>query len=92
MLICFGRLEDVCSRHGRFIPADDIDILQRGMEGALLLYNQLAAEAITQDKKLWSIVPKHHMATHLAYDFAPLANPRHVHCYSDEDMVGRMKS
>ena len=61
------------------------------MEGGPLLYNQLADEAIRAEKKLWCLAPKHRMATHLAYDFACMTNPRHVHCDADEDMVGRTK-
>ena len=54
-------------------------------------YNWLATEALGDDKKLWKLQTQMHMVTHMAYDMAPEANPRRVHCYGDEDMVGRFK-
>ena len=54
--------------------------------------NALHAESIEKNDFLYHIVPKYHMATHLAYDFAADGvNPRRVTCYADEDMVGRVK-
>ena len=38
----------------------------------------------------WRLVPKCHALTHIAYD-SVLTNPRVVHCYQDEDFVGRAK-
>ena len=51
----------------------------------------LADECLRTRTLRYKLVPKHHMATHLAFDAAPQANPRHVQCYCDEDMVGKMK-
>ena len=54
--------------------------------------NALHTESIEKNDFLYHIVPKCHMATHLAYDFAAEGvNPRRVTCYADEDMVGRIK-
>ena len=61
------------------------------VEAALSCYNWLASEALQQRKKLWKVVPKLHMLTHIAYDNAQEVNPRWVHCYGDEDMVGKVK-
>ena len=61
------------------------------MERALTCYNWLAVEAHRVSRRLWKIVPKFHLLTHSAYDQAKVANPRHVHCYADEDMVGSIK-
>ena len=42
---------------------------------------------------MWHILPKAHMTTHMAYDFAPQGrNPRRITCYPDEDMVGKVKT
>jgi hypothetical protein len=54
--------------------------------------NALSSEALSAKEYRWHIVPKCHMATHLAFDFAATGvNPRRVTCYADEDMVGRVK-
>ena len=60
-------------------------------EGALGCHSELAEEAAQLNSQRWKWLPKCHMATHLAYDNARQANPRSVHCYADEDMVGRVK-
>ena len=38
----------------------------------------------------WKVVPKFHALSHIAYDNGGV-NPRQVHCYQDEDMVGKLK-
>ena len=60
------------------------------MERALKLYNALAAEAVKCGRALWRLRPKLHACTHIGFDHGG-TNPRWVHCYADEDMVGRMK-
>ena len=60
-------------------------------EAALDCYNWLATDAVNDNLKLWKTQPQMHMLTHMAYDTAPQVNPRRVHCYADEDMVGRFK-
>eukprot|EP00972_Heterocapsa_arctica_P082146 12108150-Heterocapsa_arctica.AAC.1 len=60
------------------------------MEEALCMFNALAATAFKQSRQLWKFIPKHHALTHIAYDNHG-TNPRAVHCYAYEDMVGRMK-
>ena len=60
------------------------------MEAALDCFNWLANDALEQNLRLWNVQPQMHMLTHLAYDMAKEANPRRVHCYADEDMVGQM--
>ena len=57
-------------------------------ERFLVCYNSLAAEAINGDKKLYNMLPKFHASTH---HWHSRTNPRAVHCYADEDMVGRLK-
>ena len=93
MMAAFVDFEDTCERYGRFLPRAAAESLASSMERALLLASVLAAEASANDKFLWHIIPKFHMATHLAYDFAVdnLVNPRRTTCYADEDMVGRCK-
>ena len=58
------------------------------METALVSYNALAVESSVLGTTAYKVVPKFHAATHV-YDSR--TNPRAVHCYADEDMVGRLK-
>ena len=91
-VICRLRLADrtlPCA--GRFFSAEEAEALKEHMEMALDCYKWLANEAIGDGSNLWKLQPQMHMLTHLAYDMAPQANPRRVHCYGDEDMVGRFK-
>ena len=86
------KFEDACERNGRFLPVADREIVAVSMEQALVCLNELHAEDIAAMNFVWHIIPKCHMATHLAYDFAGRAiNPRRTTCYSDEDMVGKVK-
>jgi len=92
MFSSFARFEDVCDDYGRFLPAPAREELAKSMESALLCMNALSSEALSAKEYRWHIVPKCHMATHLAFDFAATGvNPRRVTCYADEDMVGRVK-
>ena len=59
-------------------------------EEALCAYNALAAAAVADGEALYRVIPKLHACTHVAYDNAGV-NPRAVHCYPDEDMVGKSK-
>ena len=76
---------------GRFLTAENANRLAEYMEAALDCYVWLANEALEQGERLWRLQPQMHMLTHLAYDMAQEANPRRVHCYADEDMVGKFK-
>ena len=91
-VVCRHRLSDQthpCA--GRFLTAAEANRLGEHMEAALDCYNWLAKDAHERDLKLWKLQPQMHMLTHLAYDMAKEVNPRRVHCYADEDMVGRFK-
>eukprot|EP00959_Pyramimonas_sp_CCMP1952_P470957 9497599-Pyramimonas_sp.AAC.1 len=83
--------ENVYRDNERIIPAADLIRAQEATEDFLACLNALATEAVIHDKWTWHITPKAHMVLHMALDFAPQANPRKTQCYSDEDMVGRMK-
>ena len=69
----------------------DLEPLAESMEGALLLYNSLAEDALAANQLLWDITPKFHMATHLAFDVAVQVIPRHVHCYPTRTWWGTLK-
>ena len=77
--------------HGRFLAPAAADSYATLVETALAVYGQLAAEAQASGTRLWPVTPKFHALQHIAYDQARMGNPRRVHCYSDEDMVGKMK-
>jgi hypothetical protein len=86
----FVKVDETCRDGGRHLLPAAADALAAAMEHALLMYNALAANAFEQGRQLWKFIPKHHALTHIAYD-GHGTNPRAVHCYADEDMVGRMK-
>ena len=88
----FVRVDEACRANGapRFMAAAAAEKLEQNMEQALLLYNALAAEAAASDRCVWRLRPKLHACTHIGYDHGG-TNPRRVHCYADEDMVGKMK-
>ena len=80
---------DVLMRQaGRHMSAASAQELAATVEDALQLYKALSLEA---GGGLWPLLPKHHALTHIAFDSAG-TNPRRVHCYSDEDMVGKLKA
>ena len=81
----------VCRRNGRFLPTEEAEELASLTEKILSYFNALAEHCVKLGKKLWKFLPKMHMFTHMGYDQAKKANPRRVHCYSDEDLVGKMK-
>lgn len=87
---CMARADEVMRAHGRFLPASAGEELAAHVEDALLAYNALAVSAFRAGARRWPMKPKLHALTHIAYDNCGV-NPRAVHCYADEDMVGRVK-
>ena len=92
MFSAFVRIDEACrgGSYSRFLAAAAAEELEFNMERALKLYNALAAEAVKCGRALWRLRPKLHACTHIGFDHGG-TNPRWVHCYADEDMVGRMK-
>ncbi len=70
---------------GRFLPPEAQRAAAGHCAAALDALRQLAVLAPGR----WRLQPKAHALTHIAYD--ALMNPRVVHCYQDEDFVGRAK-
>lgn len=91
MFLGFVVFDIICRSAGRFFTDEQKKHIGAYVEMALLCYNALAEEARLLRKALWKLVPKFHMFCHVAYDFAMQANPRRVHCYPDEDLVGKVK-
>jgi hypothetical protein len=83
-------VDQICRAGGRHLTAAAAEQLAVQMERSLLAFNALAASAAEAESLLWKCIPKLHALTHIAYDSHGV-NPRSVHCYADEDMVGRMK-
>ena len=75
----------------RFLTTASADAYGSLMETALAVYGQLSSASRAAGIRLWPITPKFHAMQHIAYDQVFMGNPRRVHCYSDEDMVGKMK-
>ncbi len=82
--------DEVMRQAGRHLRSAEREALARKTEAALHIYLQLHARARARGLSLWRLLPKHHAWSHIAYDNCG-TNPRVVHCYLDEDMVGRMK-
>ena len=83
--------ETICKESGRYFTAVQLARVQEAVEAALVAQNTLNANALANGSFHWHQTPKCHMATHMAYDDCLVANPRTVHCYCDEDLVGKMK-
>lgn len=83
--------ERIYSEQGRFLEPAALAESQDAMERSLVCLNYLCSVHVARSSMYYHIVPKVHMSTHLAYDFAPQANPRKTQAYADEDMVGRTK-
>ena len=88
MVKSFVDADRVCRRSSHFFTDEQHEEFCMHSERFLVCYNSLAAEAINGDKKLYKLLPKFHASTH---HWDSRTNPRAVHCYADEDMVGRLK-
>ncbi len=84
------RADELMRSAGRHLSAPQRQELARRTERALTCYSWLNHRAVARGVPLWKVLPKHHAWTHIAYDNMG-TNPRSVQCYTDEDMVGRMK-
>ena len=85
----FVMFECACASQGRFCCPEAAEQIAVATEAALDCYNYLACQAGLSG--IWHMVPKFHMYSHMGYDFAKKANPRRVQCYSDEDLIGKVK-
>ena len=84
----FVAADRVCRTAGRHLTRTEHTQLKTALENALQAYNALAAESVSENTKLWKLLPKHHAITHY-YD-VPI-NPRRAACNQDEDFVGLCK-
>ena len=84
------RADLLMRRAGRHLTVVERQKLARFTESALACYGWLHRSAKARRVELWKVIPKHHAWTHIAYDNMG-TNPRSVHCYADEDMVGKAK-
>lgn len=75
----------------RFLTPQEQSDTANYIEVGLVSYNALSLESHGNGVRNWKIVPKFHMTTHMGYDQSGAANPRSVHCYPDEDLVGKVK-
>ncbi len=93
MFALLWRADCVMREAGRHIIGASAQEIKDCTLRALELYKGLAMSAPTQSRWSagWPIKPKHHALMHIVLDNGG-TNPRMVHCYSDEDMVGRLKA
>ena len=82
-------MDVVCRRNGRFLPDAEKDLLYDGLEVFNECHNALALNAQVMGERMWHTVPKYHYSMHMIKDFG--INPRAVHNYLDESMIGRIK-
>ncbi len=88
-LLCGLRdLDCVYKGEGRFLSHDQEKAAAGHCSAAMKALSEL--EQLTESKGPWYLTPKAHALLHIARDSA-MANPRVVHCYQDEDFVGRVK-
>ena len=85
------KYERIYNEQGRFLEPAALAESQTAMERSLVCLNALCNINVARGSQYYHIVPKAHMSTHMAEDFAPQANPRKTQAYTDEDMVGRTK-
>ena len=94
MLATYAALVDfdmVCRRAGRFFTPAELTQFQEAGELFCVGYNALAVHCQQTGLRLFKVVPKHHMLTHIIWDFGPQANPRAVHNYIDESVIGNIR-
>ena len=91
MFACWVRFEVICKGAGRYLQPAERDEIGDIAEKALVFQNALCWDALRGERLLWHLIPKNHMAAHICYDFVQMVNPRRVHNYPDEDLVGRCK-
>ena len=83
-------MESMLLKHGRLFTENATLEFRR----AYIIYrsslNSLADFSLSSGRLRYHIRPKCHMLGHIAFHFLP-KNPRYFACYSDEDLIGRMK-
>ncbi len=86
----FCLADSVMVQGGRHLTRLERRRLARTSRAALQIYRWHHERAKATGVAIWSLLPKHHAWSHMAFDNAG-TNPRKVSCYLDEDIVGRMK-
>ena len=78
----------ICRKAGRHMTDEEHEEMSQAIENAMLAYNALADDALRKGIRRWKVLPKFNALTH---SWCSKTNPRAVHCYLDEDFVGRLK-
>ncbi len=94
MFALLWRADCVMREEGRHLGGASAQKIQDCVLRALELYKALSLNAPEEDGMGfagWALKPKHHALMHIVLDNGG-TNPRMVHCYSDEDMVGKLKA
>ncbi len=86
-LLEMAALDGVYSRQPRFLAAEQE---KRAKEHCTAALQALAELAKLHPDGPWCLRPKCHAVLHIALDSA-MQNPRSMHCYQDEDFIGRTK-
>jgi hypothetical protein len=75
---------------GRFFTEGEAQLLNRAGKTMLVAYSELGKHH-GGGETLWHIVPKFHAFVHLIEDArCDLGNPRFFHCFSGEDLIGKL--
>ena len=84
----FRDFDNICKKADRHMTEEQHENMSTAIEHAPLTYNALADKAIRRGIRRWKVLPKFHAFTHY---YSSKTNLRAVHCYLDEDFVGRLK-
>ena len=81
----------VCDNASFFFSDEECDSMSHAANCFLMCYQQLAVDSLAANKKMYKCRPKHHYFDELwRAAKSNKKNPRHHHCFMDEDYVGRI--
>jgi hypothetical protein len=90
-LCCFCCYDTLLDENGMFVTDDVADAAEECMLDALGHYLWLHQWAKDEQRNLWHVVPKFHMAYHMS-EHKRYLNPRHTWTFKGEDYVGKMST
>lgn len=87
----YAKLLHVWDLADRWLDAEEVaESLEVGRI-FLMTYGWLAAEATRDIKALWKVRPKHHYVDEMIERIREThMNPRHQHCFMEEDFAGKL--
>ena len=83
-------LHHVLEMGSQFLTRAEVIDAQRMGETFLLSYSELASSAARRGVCNYKLLPKHHFYDHIVEDLSSRENPRYLHCFADEDFMGKI--